>query len=138
MTTTTHQTNCPAVATSQYFGEDLRVGDTFYILIEYDEDTDPTGFTHTFTMRRSWDDDVALEVEETVGEYAMYGDDIHKVYIRLPPEKTELLEPGKYVWDLQLRVPDVTGDGDDDILTLAPIPPEYRDRIKVVPQATEI
>jgi hypothetical protein len=129
-------TPCSTGATSRYFGEDIRQGDVFFICVKYGDDTDPTGFTHTFTMRLSWDDPVALEVEETVGSTPIYGTDIHDVYIRLPPEKTALLEPGKYVWDLQLRVPSTTPMS-DDIFTLAPTPVEYRDQIRVVPQVTE-
>ncbi len=123
---------CP----NQYFNEDLRQGDSFYIEVQYDNDSDPTGFTHTFTMRQSWDSPIALQVEETVGVTPTYGDDIYNVYIRIPPEQTALLEPGKYVWDLQVKVPSTT-PASDDIVTLVPTPNEYNNRITVVPQVTE-
>jgi hypothetical protein len=125
--------SCP----NQYFNEDMRQGDVFYIEIEYDIDSNPIGFTHTFTMRETWDSPVALQVEETVGPVPAFGDDIYHVYIRIPPEKTALLVPGKYVWDLQVRIPDTTGYGNDDIVTLVPTPNNYNNRITVVPQVTE-
>lgn len=124
---------CP----NQYFNEDLRQGDSFYIEIQYDVDSDPTGFTHTFTMRRSWDSPIALQVVEIVGVVPAYGDNIYNVYIRIPPEKTVLLEPGKYVWDLQVEIPDSGGFGLNDVVTLVPTPNEYNNLITVVPQVTE-
>lgn len=119
------------MASSLYFEEDLRAGDSFYIEIQYDETTDPVGFVHTFTMRKTWDSEPALQVEKIAPATPDYGADPKKVYIRLAPEETALIEPGKYVWDLQVRTPDT-----DDVVTIAPAPEHYNDRIRVVPQVT--
>lgn len=121
----------------QYCSEDIRQGDSFYIEIQYDVGSDPTGFTHTFTMRTTWTAPVALQVSETVGSTPAFGDDIYNVYLRIPPEQTALLIPGKYVWDLQVSVPNVDGYGNADIVTLAPSPNNYANMITVVPQVTE-
>lgn len=116
---------------SCYFDEPLRAGDSFYIEVSYDDSTCPAGFVHTFTMRPDWGDDPVLQVTKTVPAEPDYGTDPRKVYIRLAPEETSLLEPGKYVFDLQVYVPET-----EDVVTIAPYPSLYNKRIRVVPQVT--
>ena len=119
------------MATSRYFEEDLRCGDSFYIQITYDATTNPAGLTHTFTMRPDWDSEPVIQVEKIAPAEPDYGIDPKVVTIRLSPEETALIEPGKYVWDLQVKTPDT-----DDVVTILPEPAHYNDRIRVVPQVT--
>jgi hypothetical protein len=113
----------------------MRVGDSFYLEIQYDESTDITGFTHTFTMRENFDEPPALQVVSTVGDDPADLIVERKAIIRVPPAMTALLAPGKYVWDIQAEVPATVSHG-ADIMTLAPDPDDFKDRIRVVPEVT--
>lgn len=108
---------------------DFRQGDTFRIKIEYPAGTDLTGYKHWVTLKANFDAETAtLAVESTFGEHS--ADDTNTAYLEAAPATTALIEPGKYVYDVQAKAPN------GDIVTLAPPVHDYADRITVRPQVT--
>lgn len=119
---------------SLYFEEDMRVGDSFYIKIQYDETTDITGYYHTFTMKRTLDGAPALSVSSLVGSNPSDSIPLRYAILRIPPADTAILTAGRYYWDLQV----ITPESPEDTVTLVPSPANYRDKIRVVQQFTTL
>lgn len=119
---------------SQYFEEDMRIGDSFYIKIQYDTGTNLTGFYHTFSMSSTLGGAPDLSVSSLFGSNPSDEAGGVNAHIRIPPENTALLSQGRYYWDLQV----ITPDNPADIVTLAPSPENFRDKIRVVPQVTTL
>ena len=90
-----------------------------------------TGFEYTLTMKADFDDDQP-ELSGTVipGDHVDDDPINGKVIFVIPSELTSLMEPGKYVWDIQ----EVNANG--DVTTVLPEPEHYKEKAVVYPDVS--
>ena len=113
---------------------DFRKGDTIKIKLDYGTSVDLTGFKFWLTLKRSYrdtDENAAMQVVTTAGDYELDEPTRGIVYIVVPYTVTDLIEAGSYYYDIQEL------SSADEIRTIVPPIADYKDKVVVIAGITE-
>ena len=113
--------------------KNFRRGDTKLIRVDYD--TDITGWTFWFTLRKEFADAAfVLQIKTNPGDHALDDPAAGIVHFEIQSDASKTLEPYDYVWDIQVS----KGGTPPDITTILPPVEDVRDRLTVLYDVTQV